>query len=58
MKFLKGECNRGQNCLYSHAAHREARGQEVCKKFLRGECLRGANCNYSHPQEFSTTVFN
>ena len=54
MRFLKGECNRGQSCHYYHPDGTEEPSsssgeREVCRKYMRGECTRGDSCNYFHP---------
>ncbi|EFJ52378.1 hypothetical protein VOLCADRAFT_86752, partial [Volvox carteri f. nagariensis] len=56
--FVKGVCQRGAECRYSHDLSliaRMARGGsaqpkagEVCYDYLRGRCNRGATCKYSH----------
>ncbi|KAF5836836.1 hypothetical protein DUNSADRAFT_5327 [Dunaliella salina] len=56
--FVKGVCERGPDCRYSHDLSliaRTGRGgpqnqktQEVCHDFLRGRCDRGSACKYSH----------
>ena len=58
MKFLRGECARGQNCPYIHSTHgmdqqqpQQPQQPEPCRKFLRGECER-VNCRYFHPPPF------
>ncbi|XP_030532472.1 DExH-box ATP-dependent RNA helicase DExH8 [Rhodamnia argentea] len=44
--FLKGSCNRGSNCLFSHSFQAK---QPMCKFFfsLQG-CRNGDSCSFSH----------
>ena len=59
--YLKGFCNRGQYCKYSHeagiacpalqrTAPAKATAVKVCPHFLKGNCLRGRSCGYVHIQ--------
>ena len=63
--YLKGFCNRGQYCKYSHeagiacpemeealqrTAPATATAVKVCPHFLKGNCLRGRSCGYVHTQ--------
>ena len=61
--FVKGVCQRGNDCRYSHDLSliaRTARGGgapslrsgEVCYDYLRGRCSRGSSCKYSHNISF------
>lgn len=60
--FVKGVCQRGSECRYSHDLSliaRTARGGvshvrsgEVCYDYLRGRCTRGSSCKYSHSMAF------
>ncbi|MEW5319636.1 MAG: hypothetical protein WDW38_010779 [Sanguina aurantia] len=60
--FVKGVCQRGGECRYSHdltLIARTARGGagaakvgEVCYDHLRGRCTRGPSCKYSHNISF------
>ena len=61
--FQKGECDRGDNCRYSHGASDgvaagatapslptpgRAKLPGVCFAFQKGECDRGDSCRYAH----------
>eukprot|EP00955_Chlamydomonas_euryale_P051387 354859-Chlamydomonas_euryale.AAC.9 len=60
--FVKGVCQRGSECRYSHDLSliaRTARGGgnhlrsgEVCYDYLRGRCTRGTSCKYLHSMTF------
>ncbi len=44
--FQKGQCKRGDSCMYSHSA--SAQSSKPCYDFHRGVCNRGDTCMYSH----------
>ena len=55
--FLKGNCERGAECWFSHAAvsvpgrkikNASLRPAGVCFAFLRGACTRGDACRFDH----------
>ncbi|XP_057822066.2 DExH-box ATP-dependent RNA helicase DExH8 isoform X2 [Cryptomeria japonica] len=49
--FVKGMCNRGDNCLFSHSYYAKP---EICKKYLTLEgCRYGDACWFSHDVQAS-----
>ena len=53
-EFLRGECDRGDRCKFSHPDLNEGGGGDelksrVCRDYLRDECVRGDKCIYQHP---------
>ncbi len=48
-QFKKGECTRGEACIYSHDTAVFARTATMpCRDFLAGTCRHGAYCCYQH----------
>ncbi|XP_038044977.1 zinc finger CCCH domain-containing protein 10-like isoform X2 [Patiria miniata] len=51
-EYLRGECDRGTNCKFSHPDSKEGSNDlkdKVCRDFLRDECIRGDRCIFKHP---------
>jgi len=53
--FMKGKCERGEQCSYAHSS-KEVQGNpdltktRLCKNFLRQKCF-DQNCKYAHGQD-------
>lgn len=65
--FARGLCNKGDNCVYSHAGSSKAttskdimsadppRPQLPCRFFADGRCAKGEKCLYAHIQPTTVT---
>ena len=47
--YMRGECTKGELCLYSHENGAGSYG--TCFEFKQGNCTRGSDCRFSHPGE-------
>ncbi|KAK7030734.1 hypothetical protein R3P38DRAFT_3266466 [Favolaschia claudopus] len=53
--FIKGICNQGEKCIYSHIEP-DSSNIKLCHFFARGLCKSGDKCLYSHSQLDSSDV--